>query len=372
MDVSNTYNDNDSIDFNFFDSLDRQTHIKNRSQIVTKAIIETPPMSNPFTNVAKSIKGKPNNILNRCELSISKTEPDFAFNFLINSVTNIALEESSSNNLACSDKSNTTVSNSPDGKEHSDYSSSESSTSTISSDLTSVTPCSLISDSSLAYEESEAPSSTLIDDGIVQTNLKLKYEHRIDLNTNIIKCGRCNDIQNNNLCENDVQPLESTCKDKKQHNPEVDSGFEKESSNIVSIGEEFENVTLSGQYSTSGLQKVSLLGKSQSKTRIRRTKSNLTFNNEELRKIERENLILLKKIMAHSKPRPIVMNQTFTHKKTSGAINRARQQEKIQQDNYVSIFVETLHKLAIHTYLINSGRVFTQKFPSVKLLDQSK
>lgn len=65
---------------------------------------------------------------------------------------------------------------------------------------------------------------------------------------------------------------------------------------------------------------------------------NLTFSREELIKIERDNLILLRKIMSQSKPRTVSINQPFGSKKTSTAINRAKHQKQIDQDNYVSRF----------------------------------
>lgn len=63
----------------------------------------------------------------------------------------------------------------------------------------------------------------------------------------------------------------------------------------------------------------------------------MTFTNDQLREIERVNLILLKKIMAQRKPRTngtVVVNQP--PRKTSSAINRARSEKNIEKDNMVS------------------------------------
>lgn len=63
----------------------------------------------------------------------------------------------------------------------------------------------------------------------------------------------------------------------------------------------------------------------------------MTFTNDQLREIERVNLILLKKIMAQRKPRTngtVVVTQP--QRKTSSAINRARSEKNIEKDNMVS------------------------------------
>jgi len=71
--------------------------------------------------------------------------------------------------------------------------------------------------------------------------------------------------------------------------------------------------------------------------RVKNGRKNMTFTNEQLREIERVNLILLKKIMAHRKPRG---NGTVVPpvpaRKTSAAINRARTDKTIEKDNMVS------------------------------------
>ncbi|XP_046748658.1 cilia- and flagella-associated protein 97 isoform X2 [Diprion similis] len=63
---------------------------------------------------------------------------------------------------------------------------------------------------------------------------------------------------------------------------------------------------------------------------------NMSFTNEELRKIERENQLLLRKIMSHQKPQGKTVKLTSGPPRTSSsAINRKRQQKKIEEDNMV-------------------------------------
>lgn len=74
----------------------------------------------------------------------------------------------------------------------------------------------------------------------------------------------------------------------------------------------------------------------------RQRRKNMTFTNEQLRKIERENEILLKKIMSYTKPKPkqslLINNNTPPPRiKASAAVNRMRKQQQINHDNFVSI-----------------------------------
>uniref|UniRef100_A0A1B6K0V3 Cilia- and flagella-associated protein 97 n=1 Tax=Homalodisca liturata TaxID=320908 RepID=A0A1B6K0V3_9HEMI len=109
----------------------------------------------------------------------------------------------------------------------------------------------------------------------------------------------------------------------------------KKNSNISVLEEELEDISLTTQLSSKSLSLRTPLCRSLNKIRARRKECNLSFSREELIKIERDNLTLLKKIMAHAKPRTVSLNQPFSHKKTSAAINRAKQQKKIDQDNYI-------------------------------------
>lgn len=68
---------------------------------------------------------------------------------------------------------------------------------------------------------------------------------------------------------------------------------------------------------------------------------NMSFTDEEMRKIERENELLLRKIMAQQKPRHKILAQnegTLQSRISSSAINRKKLQKKIENDNMVCNF----------------------------------
>lgn len=71
--------------------------------------------------------------------------------------------------------------------------------------------------------------------------------------------------------------------------------------------------------------------------KLRRHKRwNMTFTDEEMRRIERENELLLRKIMAQQKPRHKAFEERIVQSKTSSsAINRRKLQKKIDDDNMV-------------------------------------
>lgn len=75
-------------------------------------------------------------------------------------------------------------------------------------------------------------------------------------------------------------------------------------------------------------------------TKSRRCKRwNMTFTDEEMRKIEQENELLLRKIMAQQKPRHNIPEDHIVPPRTSSsAINRKKLQKKIEDDNAVCIF----------------------------------
>lgn len=61
---------------------------------------------------------------------------------------------------------------------------------------------------------------------------------------------------------------------------------------------------------------------------------NMSFTDEEMRKIERENELLLRKIMAQQKPRHRILGEGSAQSRTSSsAINRKKLQKKIENDN---------------------------------------
>lgn len=66
---------------------------------------------------------------------------------------------------------------------------------------------------------------------------------------------------------------------------------------------------------------------------------NMSFTDEEMRKIERENELLLRKIMAQQKPRQKILGEGAVQSRTSSsAINRKKLQKKIENDNVVCNF----------------------------------
>jgi len=63
---------------------------------------------------------------------------------------------------------------------------------------------------------------------------------------------------------------------------------------------------------------------------------NMSFTDEEMRKIGRENELLLRKIMAQQRPRHKIIDERITHPRlSSSAINRKKLQKKIEDDNMV-------------------------------------
>lgn len=68
----------------------------------------------------------------------------------------------------------------------------------------------------------------------------------------------------------------------------------------------------------------------------RNKRVNMSFSNEEMRKIARENEILLRKIMDHSRTRKIEVLEPTRQQKPSAYVNRMRQQQIINRENSVS------------------------------------
>ena len=65
-------------------------------------------------------------------------------------------------------------------------------------------------------------------------------------------------------------------------------------------------------------------------------RKNMTFTNEELMKIERDNQILLRRIMGYQRPHnKITKTQNVQKRLSSSAINRRKLQRKIEQENMV-------------------------------------
>lgn len=62
---------------------------------------------------------------------------------------------------------------------------------------------------------------------------------------------------------------------------------------------------------------------------------NMSFTDEEMRKIGRENELLLRKIMAQQRPRHKIVDERVQSRVSSSAINRRKMQKKIEDDNMV-------------------------------------
>ncbi|XP_033216450.1 cilia- and flagella-associated protein 97-like [Belonocnema kinseyi] len=62
-------------------------------------------------------------------------------------------------------------------------------------------------------------------------------------------------------------------------------------------------------------------------------RKNMTFTNEELMKIERDNQILLARIMKFQRPQTKAKTQNVKNRLSSSAINRRKLQKKIEDDN---------------------------------------
>jgi len=80
---------------------------------------------------------------------------------------------------------------------------------------------------------------------------------------------------------------------------------------------------------------------------------NMSFTDEEMRKIERENELLLRKIMAQQKPRHKILSEDTVQSRTSSsAINRKKFQKKIENDNVVYNFdITATYKIYINEYV---------------------
>ncbi|XP_020300883.1 cilia- and flagella-associated protein 97-like [Pseudomyrmex gracilis] len=90
-----------------------------------------------------------------------------------------------------------------------------------------------------------------------------------------------------------------------------------------------------GSYSLGDHQHVRAATASRLVNRSRKCRRwNMSFTDDEMRKIERENELLLRKIMAQQKPRHrIVDEHTAQPRTSSSAINRKKLQKKIESDN---------------------------------------
>lgn len=415
---SQMISDNDSIDFAFFDT--ERDHIKlyegekhsSCSKIITQAVIES---NNTDT---KNISH--NSVIKKCEnTKFNSVEANFSRNPFLDRIDSISnntddadVDRSLFNCLAYNVTKDdpTKTKNGRISFEDKEYSSNSSSGSnstvtTITSDFTSISPLSFISNSTIsslfdestsssksksdtqwkdnanADEEDSKNSSNECDENEEGSNGTNCVSSKTNKNEDISKqldetdneenfnlCESENETENifddHSFCEDDIKKSEedsysetwesgSESGDRQHLSHKTHTSFQKSyESNGSEIGSwdlenEIENISLKesqvnspqeehSSFSLSSSDKI-LAYRKQVKSK-RKKGLNLTFSREELIKIERDNLILLKKIMSQSKPRTIPIHQSFSTKKTSTAINRAKHQKQIEQDNYVSLF----------------------------------
>lgn len=383
--VTSYNNTSDSIDFDFFENEDCLTKVYSKqkqsdsSKFITKAVIETEPVSLDFPEGAiidnhsgqrfdRPVEERLSQYRKQSDC-LSSPSPSLERKLLGLGLDDAALE-TLMNCLAYNDERfDNLVSSSPysfDLKESSDNSLTDSTVTTITSDFTCISPLLSSSCDSLSDDEnsavndsnpqSEGPTNSCVLDG----DFKQEQSSRPTNDETVIfdelkENDETASLKGPSDCDDSDQNLDSQ-DDKNCNSPEAyESDFEsynetkylekncesgkivvKNVERLVSLSDKESHVsTLEDEL---GDISISQSRSSSVKTSYKKKKNcNLTFKREELIRIERDNLILLKKIMAHSKHKPVSLNQQpFSHKKTSTAINRAKQQKKIEQDNYVS------------------------------------
>lgn len=388
-------NKSESIDFEFFENEDCLTKVYGKqkqgdsSKFITKAVIETKPQLLEFPAKATIEKHPVQHFVRPTEerLSQSHKETD-CLSSPSSSLDRklLGLEDPDLENLlnclAYNDERYDGVL-SPHSfqlKESSDNSLTDSTVTTITSDFTSISP--LLSSTSLSssscesipyddHDENSAVSERPPESEMPNTDTGVLQDLNQEQSCTLIdELNEFKEISNesNSLngstseCDDNDERLESQ-DENSNSSPEAsayESDFESynETKFLDNNREIEETVMKNGEKIDSVSDKESRVStledelgdisitqsrsSSSIKTSYKKRKNcNLTFSREELIRIERDNLILLKKIMAQSKHKPVSLNQPYSHKKTSTAINRAKLQKKIAQDNYVSIMLCT-------------------------------
>lgn len=89
---------------------------------------------------------------------------------------------------------------------------------------------------------------------------------------------------------------------------------------------------------------------------IKTKKKNMSFTDEELRKIEWENQMLLKKIMSHQKPKDKILRNNLPQPRiSSSAINRKKLQKKIENENILLLQRIQQTKSCVTSTMVKSG-----------------
>ena len=101
--------------------------------------------------------------------------------------------------------------------------------------------------------------------------------------------------------------------------------------------ERFENIVQKTEITDSVCYRSSISEDCSVKIRqIKNRRKNMSFTDEEIRKIEWENQILLRKIMAQQKSKEKILHESIPPTRiSSSAINRKRLQKKIENENIV-------------------------------------
>ncbi|XP_076302439.1 LOW QUALITY PROTEIN: uncharacterized protein LOC143220722 [Lasioglossum baleicum] len=128
-------------------------------------------------------------------------------------------------------------------------------------------------------------------------------------------------VTSRSINDSHFSPQITNCK----YNQEENKNEEEKSENIIQNNEITNSVGCKGS-----LSEDDSIGIKQIKNR----RKNMSFTDEELRKIEWENQLLLKKIMAQQKPKEKILHENVQlSRMSSSAINRKKLQKKIENEN---------------------------------------
>ncbi|KAL2712713.1 cilia- and flagella-associated protein 97-like [Vespula squamosa] len=168
------------------------------------------------------------------------------------------------------------------------------------------------------HETEKDKEKSSLDDEFAYTNESFCSDDSCDeseeTRSQYLNSGSCSFLVNDNKY-NENRKLENLDDNEKQINYNRES---KESINVEKNGRIWHNNEKNLDFG---------------KTRTRR--KNMSFTDEEVRKIEHENELLLRKIMAQHQSRDKVFRGNILPKISSSAINRKRLQKKIEGDNMV-------------------------------------
>lgn len=201
------------------------------------------------------------------------------------------------------------------------------------SDITDVTPrssssgCSSMSKQSMNIDKPEAVKNE--NEGVNENSKRSKSENRSKHENEI------SSKQKNNIKKSGDNCVIEKGKDNQGTEADINGNLnlnEIEIEEMKYLQDAFEDLDIDEQASDFASSIISGLSEER---RAKCGRKNMTFTNEQLREIERVNLILLKKIMNHRKPRTKSQSQPPVNRRTSAAINRSRMEEKIERENKI-------------------------------------